>query len=420
MPLKAYELDRLDRRGLYGDGDGLYLSVAKGGSKSWIYRYQVNGRRRDLGLGGYPAVSLAKARSRRDDARQQVRQGIDPLEARDLARAERERARQLESEQQHRNSMTFRRLGEEFIDLNEAGWGNRKHAQQWRSTLTTYAYPVLGDLPVAGVTTEHVLLVISPIWTEKTETAKRVQGRIERVLDYATTKGFRDGENPARWRGHLDNVLPKPGKVHRVEHQRALPYDDAPALASDLRGVETAAGRALLLTLLCATRTSETLEATWSEVDLDRKEWRIPASRMKAGKEHRIPLCDAAVAVLKAQSTQQDESGDWVFPGQKRGKCLSNMAMTNVLKRTGWLERTSVHGLRSTFRDWVGEKTRYRERMAEVALAHQLTDKVQAAYFRADLMEQRREMMKEWALFLGRQTGAVGARAAASPGTFAQ
>jgi len=400
VPLNAYELQSLGQRGLHGDGDGLYLSVAKGGSKSWIYRYQINGRRRDLGLGGYPAVSLAKARLRRDDARQQIRHGIDPLEARDAARAERERARQAESEQRHRDSMTFRRVAEEFIDLNDAGWGNRKHAQQWRSTLTTYAYPELGDLPVTRVTTEHVLLVISPIWTEKTETAKRLQGRIERVLDYATTKGHRDGENPARWRGHLDNVLPKPGKIRRVEHQRALPYGEAPALASKLKGVETAAGRALLLTLLCATRTNETLEATWSEIDLDRQEWRIPASRMKAGKEHRIPLCDAAVAVLKDQSAHRGEDGDWVFPGQKRGKCLSNMAMTNVLKRIGWLDRTSVHGLRSSFRDWVGEKTRYPERMAEVALAHQLTDKVQAAYFRADLMEQRREMMKDWAAFL--------------------
>ena len=405
MALTAMECDRITRRGRHLDAEGLYLAVAKGGSKSWIYRYQQEGRRRELGLGGYPAVSLAKARLRRDAARDQRQSGIDPLEARDRQKAQQRVELNEEAARRERTAMTFKRVAEAFIDTNEAGWSNRKHAQQWRNTLSTYAYPVLGGTPVSDITTEQVLTVLSPIWTEKTETAKRVQGRIERVLDYATTKQHREGENPARWRGHLDNVLPKPGKVHRVEHQRALPYAHAPALAAKLADVDTPAGRALLLTMLCATRTSETLEATWSEIDLDRKEWRIPASRMKAGKEHRIPLCDAAVAILKAQSTHRDEIGDWVFPGQKRGKCLSNIAMTSVLKRTGWLERTSVHGLRSTFRDWVGEKTRYPERMAEVALAHQLTDKVQAAYFRADLMEQRREMMKEWSAFLGCESG---------------
>jgi integrase len=223
---------------------------------------------------------------------------------------------------------------------------------------------------------------------------------MERVLDYATTKQHREGDNPARWRGHLDNVLPKPGKVHRVEHQRALPYAEAPALVVVLKQNNTSASRALLLTLLCATRTSETLEATWSEINLERREWRIPGTRMKAGKEHRIPLSEAAVAILQAQLALRRERVDCVFPGQRGRKCLSNMAMTNVRKRLNWLERTTVHGLRSTFRDWVGETTSYPERMAEVALAHQLTDKVQAAYFRADLMEQRREMMSEWAAYL--------------------
>ena len=406
MALTAMECDRITRRGRHLDAEGLYLAVARGGSKSWIYRYQHDGRRRELGLGGYPAVSLAKARQRRDAARDQRQSGIDPLEARDRQKAQLRAELMEEAARRERAAMTFKRVAEAFIDTNEAGWSNRKHAQQWRNTLSTYAYPVLGDAPVSDITTEQVLTVLNLIWTEKTETAKRVQGRIERVLDYATTKQHREGENPARWRGHLDNVLPKPGKVHRVEHQRALPYADAPALASKLADVDTPAGRALLLTMLCATRTSETLEATWAEIDLDRKEWRIPASRMKAGKEHRIPLCDAAVAILSAQSSCRADRGDWVFPGQKRGKCLSNMAMTNVLKRIGWLDQTSVHGLRSTFRDWAGEKTRYPERMAEVALAHQLTDKVQSAYFRADLMEKRREMMNRWATFLFVSDGA--------------
>lgn len=261
------------------------------------------------------------------------------------------------------------------------------------------------------LTTEDVLSVLSPIWTQKTETAKRVQGRIERILDYAITIKLRDDSNPARWRGHLDVILPKPSKVHRVEHQRALPYAKAPQLAANLASVYTPAGRALLLTLLCATRTGETLEAKWSEIDLERAEWRIPASRMKAGKEHRIPLSDTATALLRAQEVIRRD--DWVFAGQKRGHCLSNMAMNNVLKRVGWLEQTTVHGLRSTFRDWAGEKTRYPERMAEVALAHQLTDKVQAAYFRADLFEQRREMMSKWAKFLKLQRSAIAEPSAA-------
>ncbi|MFN2329631.1 MAG: tyrosine-type recombinase/integrase, partial [Chromatocurvus sp.] len=377
MALTPREVEAATHRGLYGDGDGLYLSIAKGGSKSWIYRYQMDGRRRYLGLGGYPAISLAQARIRRDEARKLVRlQGIDPLEARHQQKATAVAELQASAEREQRAANTFKVVAENYIEQQASGWSNRKHAQQWRNTLSQHAYPHIGDRPVHKVTTEDVLSVLSPIWTEKTETAKRVQGRIERILDYAITTKLRDDANPARWRGHLDVILPKPGKVRRVEHQRALPYAQAPALAAELQKLDTPAGRALILTLLCATRTSESLEARWSEIDLERAEWRIPASRMKAGKEHRIPLPEAATAILRAQEAIRRD--DWVFAGQKRGHSLSNMAMTNVLKRIGWLDHTTVHGLRSTFRDWAGEKTRYPERMAEVALAHQLTDKVQA------------------------------------------
>ncbi|MEQ8690318.1 MAG: tyrosine-type recombinase/integrase [Pseudomonadales bacterium] len=234
--------------------------------------------------------------------------------------------------------MTFLRVAEEFIDNDAAGWTNRKHGQQWRNTLKTYAFPVLGGVAVRDVTTDQVLQVLTLIWTEKTETAKRLQGRIERVLDYATTKGHREGDNPARWRGHLD-MLPRPGKAHGVEHQRALPYLEAPALAAKLVDVDTAARRALLLTLLCATRTSETLEASWSEIDLDCKEWRIPAVRMKAGKEHRIPLCDAAVAVQKAQAVHQGERGDPDLPRTKARK---------MPEQYGHDECPEAHGLAGT------------------------------------------------------------------------
>jgi integrase len=399
MRLTAAEVDAATGRGMLGDGEGLYLSIAAGGSKSWIFRYQIEGRRRDLGLGGYPTVSLAKARKRRDAVRAKIREGIDPLEERANRRALVAAEQELREREARRNRMTFKRVAEDFIAYKEAAWSNRKHGQQWRNTLATYAYPVFGAVPVADIETDHVLQVLRSIWTEKTETAKRVQGRLENIFDYCTSMGLRDATNPARWRGHLDHILPKPGRVHRVEHQRALAYRDAPKLTASLRDVDTSASRALLLTLLCATRTSETLEATWAEFDLHRAEWRIPAARMKAGKEHRVPLSAAAVALLRSQGPR--DPGDWVFPGQRRGRPLSNMAMTNVLKRLGWLEKTTVHGLRSTFRDWIAEQTHYPERMAEVALAHQLSDKVQAAYFRADLMEQRRAMMDEWAGFLG-------------------
>jgi integrase len=346
-------------------------------------------------------VSLSKARTRRDAARDQVKAGIDPLDARDRQRAAETAAR----EKAKREAVTFRQVAEQFIDAKEAGWRNPKHRAQWRSTLEQYAYPALADLSVAHIETEQVLEALRPIWTEKTETAKRVQGRIESVLDYARAQKLRERENPARWRGHLDKLLPKPGDVAKVTHQRALPFKDAPALAKAMQDADTPASRALLLTLLCATRTSETIEARWDEFDLEAGLWCIPAARMKAGKEHRIPLPAAAVAILRRQEAARRDQ--WVFPGQKRGKCLSNMAMTNALKRAGWLDRTTVHGLRSTFRDWAGERTSYPERLAEVALAHQLTDKAQKAYWRGDLMEQRRQMMDAWAKYLAQKPGKV-------------
>ena len=284
-------------------------------------------------------------------------------------------------------------------------WKNPKHRQQWRNTLAMYAYPAMGAVPVARVETSHVLAALQPIWLDKTETASRVQGRIENVLDYATAHSYRQGDNPARWRGHLDKLLPKPSVVATVQHQRALPFTDAPELAAAMLAMDTPAARALLITLYNATRTGETLGATWDEFDLEAGLWIIPATRMKAGKEHRIPLSAVSVEVLRRQEVGRRDQ--WVFPGQKRGRPLSYMAMTSVLKRTGWLDRTTVHGLRSTFRDWIAERTNYPERLAEVALAHQLTDKVQKAYFRSDLMEKRRDMMQAWAQYLTAKPGKV-------------
>jgi integrase len=410
MKLTAKQVEALRGTGKHqklSDGGGLYLHVSKGGTKSWVYNYQLRGRRRELGLGGFPHISLSRARKARDDVRDLVKAGIDPKDAKDEARRAQEAAAEAKRAQTQRDGMTFEKVADDYIGSKEAGWRNPKHRQQWRNTLRDYAHPVIGHLPVHAIETQHILEILNAdrLWLTKTETAKRVQGRIENILDYAKTMKLREGDNPARWRGHLDHILSKPSKVATVAHQRALPYADAPALTARLHKTDTPAARALLLTLLCATRTSETLQAEWSELDLDAKLWVIPGKRMKAGKEHRIPLTDAAVELLRQQEALR--INHWVFPGQRLGRPLSYMAMTNVLKRIGWLDRTTVHGLRSTFRDWVAERTGYADRLAEVALAHQLSDKVQAAYNRSDMMEKRREMMSAWAQFLESKPGKV-------------
>lgn len=406
---------------LVGDGGALYLHLRNGGAASWIYRFQLHGKRRDYGIGGYPAVSLTDARKTRDRLRRQVKAGIDPLGDRDRAQAEAAAAAEAEAREERIQSATFRAVAEEYIESKRAGWKNGKHHQQWRNTLRDYAHPVVGDLPVADITTDHVLRVLQPIWYDITETASRVQGRIENILDYAKARKYREGENPARWKGHLATMLPAPSKVKQrkyhageaSENQRALPWQEAPALAAELRRSDAPAARALLLTLLCATRTSETLEARWEEFDLEAGLWTIPAARMKAGKEHRIPLPAAAVEVLRHQAALREREAEhrqqWVFPSpqKRRDAPLSNMAMNMLLRRIEWEDRTSVHGLRSTFRDWVSERTSYPDRLAEVALAHQLSDRVQAAYNRTDQLEKRREMMTAWAQYLEAKPGKV-------------
>lgn len=368
---------------------------------SWLFRYQVGTRRRKMGLGSYPTVSASNARSERDRLRKLTKAGIDPLMTREADKA----AQKAAVLQEKRDAVTFKECAQAFIATKESEWKNSKHHQQWGNTLKTYAYPKIGHLPVNQITTELVLDCLTPIWIKKTETAKRLQGRIERILDYAKVMEYREGENPARWRGHLENTLPRPGKVQRVQHQRALNHSEAPALAKAINELETPASRALLVTMLCATRTTETLEATWDELDLESKLWTIAADRMKAGKPHRIPLTDATVRILKQQGRIRRDN--WVFHGQKLGRPLSNMAMSNVLKRTSWLDKTTVHGLRSTFRDWVSDCTNYPDRLAEVALAHQLSDRVQAAYNRTDQLEKRREMMASWSQHLFSEKGKV-------------
>jgi integrase len=383
--------------GYFADGGNLYLRVAVGASngkkkppisKGWIFRFTVAGRTRDAGLGGYPTVSLARARDEADRCRRLVAAGIDPIEARN----EEHQAALVASAK----AMTFEQCAKAFIEGHKAGWRNEKHRQQWTNTLETYAYPVLGTLAVAAIDTGLVMKVLEPIWAIKPETAGRVRGRIERVLDWAKVRGYRDGDNPARLRGHLDTLLPKKSKVHKVKHHAALPYRDVGAFMAKLREETSISAHALAFLILTATRTSEVLEVPWDEFDLDERVWTIPPERMKADKEHRVPLAPRAVAILKEM--KQIRLNEYVFPGAKPGRPLSNMALAMLLRRLGYGNITA-HGFRSSFRDWAAERTSFPREVAEMALAHKIPDAVEAAYRRSDLFDKRRKLMEAWAAY---------------------
>jgi integrase len=371
---------------MYADGGGLYLQVTASGAKSWIYRFMLNGRAREMGLGPFHTISLAEARERARDCRKLRLDGIDPIEARGAKRAEERLAAAT--------AMTFEQCAERYIAAHRSGWRNPKHAAQWPSTLAAYAHPVFGSLPVQVVDLGLVMKVLEPIWQTKPETASRVRGRIEAVLDWATVRGYRKGENPARWRGHLDKLLPARGKVRKVEHHPTLPYDEMGDFISALRAQEGAAARALEFLILTAARTNEVIGARWQEFDLEGKLWIVPADRIKGGKEHRVPLSGAALKIVEAMNETRE--GEFVFPGGKAGKPLSNMAMLKVLERMTRTDLTA-HGFRSTFRDWAAERTSYPREVAEMALAHTVGDKVEAAYRRGDLFAKRRRLMEEWA-----------------------
>ena len=384
--LTARQVQTVKTPGMFADGNGLYLQVTPTGGKTWIFRYQIAGRRREMGIGPLSAYSLADARERAAAARRLVIEGADPIEQ----RAQQEAAIALTAAR----AMTFRECAEAFIDTNRARWSNAKHAAQWTATLETYAYPVIGDLPIAGIDTTLVLKVVEPIWRTKTETASRVRGRIEAVLDYAKVRGYRDGDNPARWKGHLHMILPAKGAVAPVEHHASIAYADMPAFWPRLQVQDGLGARALELCILTACRSGEVLGARWDEVDIDRQIWTIPAERMKAGAEHRVPLTEPAVALLLKMASIR--RGDFVFEGQSN-RPLSNMAMAMVLRRMG-IDATP-HGFRSTFRTWTAECTLAPHEVAEAALAHTIGDRVVAAYQRGDLFEKRRKLMEGWALF---------------------
>jgi integrase len=386
--LSAVEVKSMDRKGMYHDGGGLYLQVSAGGAKSWIFRFMLDGRSREMGLGPVHAIPLADARKRAAGCRRMRFDGIDPIEAR---RAERD-----EKKLDAAKSMTFDACATAYIDAHKAGWKNAKHRDQWPSTLNTYAGPVFGSLPVQAVDVGLVMKALEPIWQTKPETASRLRGRIESVLDWAAVRGYRKGDNPARWRGHLDKLLPARGKVRKVEHHPRLPYDELADFVAALRTQVGIAARALEFLILTATRTGEVIGARWEEVDLGEKIWVVPVARMKAGREHRVPLSPAAAGILEEMNKIRES--DFVFPGGKKGKPLSNMAMLAVLRRIGRNDLTA-HGFRSSFRDWAAERTNFPREVAEMALAHTIGDKVGAAYRRGDLFQKRRQLMDGWAKF---------------------
>ncbi|MFL9827178.1 tyrosine-type recombinase/integrase [Rhodoplanes sp. SY1] len=366
--------------GKYEDGRGLRLVVSGTGARKWVLRYMRAGRRVEMGLGSFPTVTLADARAQATDARRLLDAGRDPLAAR---RSERAAAA---------GGATFGAFALTLLDTIEAGFRNEKHRAQWRATLTTYAAPIWSKR-LADIDTDEVLACLKPIWQTKPETASRVRGRIERVLDAAAARGLRSRENPARWRGHLANLLPKRAKLSRGHHA-AMPFDQVPAFLAKLRAMEGISARALEFAVLTAARSGEVLGARWSEIDLDAKVWTVPASRMKAGREHRVPLTGRCVAILTALA--ETKVSEFVFPGAKPGKPLSVMALTMVLRRAKRGDLT-VHGFRSAFRDWAGERTSFPREIAEAALAHVVGDATERAYRRGDALEKRRRLMEAWA-----------------------
>jgi integrase len=395
--LTARQVAAITAPGLHpvGGAVGLYLQVTSDAGRSWVYRYQLNGERHDMGLGPLDAIGLAEARQRAVDARRMVLAGTDPIEARRIERA----TMALSAA----TAMTFKQCAEAYITAHQAGWKNPVHAKQWPSTLATYVYPVFGALPVQAVDVGLVMKVIEPIWSTKPETASRVRGRIESILDWATSRSYRRGENPARWRGHLENLLPNASKVRRVVHHAALPYSDIAAFMAELRQQEGVAASALEFAILSAARTGEVLGARWPEINLAGRIWTIPAERMKAGKEHRVPLSDAAVVVVEAMTAIR--SSEYVFPGASAGRPLSNMVFLMLLRRMGRGDLTA-HGFRSTFSDWCAEQTNFPSEVREMALAHAVGDKVEAAYRRGDLFQKRRQLADAWGRFCADGTDA--------------
>jgi integrase len=395
--LSSMAIAKQKKPGTYADGGGLWLQVTENGSKSWSFRFMLNGRAREMGLGALHTIDIAKARDEARRCRELLLQRVDPIERRNTERA----ANVVASN----SAKTFDDCADAYIAAKRPGWSNPKHADQWTNTLAMYASPVFGKLPVHAVHTELIVQALNKIWTTKTETATRVRQRIEAVLDWATVSGFRKGDNPARWGGHLEHKLTNPAKLKDVENLPALPFAQIAAFLIDLRKQEGVAARAMEFMILTAVRTGPVRLAGWDEIELEERAWNIPAAHMKIKNDHRVPLCSRAIAILEEMKQFRSDDQPFLFPGGKRGKCMSDGALLALLRRMNtpakWRDEKTgepivPHGFRSTFRDWASERTRYPHEVQEMALAHLIKNKAEAAYRRGDLFDKRRQMMADW------------------------
>ncbi len=397
--LKAIDIPRIKEAGLHSDGGGLNLRVTAKGGKFWVYRFMLNKKAREMGLGALHSLTLADARKKATECRKLVADGIDPIKARDDINTK--------SRLEAARVQTFKQCAEAYIEVHKTGWNSSKHIQQWENTLTDYVYPIFGDFPIQDVDVVLVMKVFEQkskafakgetLWVARSETASRLRGRIEKIMDWATVREYRQGENPARWRGHLESLLPHRTKGKEVVHHPALPYVQMGDFMAVLKEQEGTSALALAFTILTAARTSETLRATWDEIDLQNKVWTVPGVRMKGGREHRVPLTEPALRILKKLKDESNES-KWIFIGENRSKHLSNMAMLMLLKRMKRQDIT-VHGFRSSFRDWAAEQTSYPREVAEACLAHISGDKVEQAYLRGDFFGKRCKLMAAWAQY---------------------
>ena len=396
--LTALKVEKEKKPGMHADGNGLYLRVTSEGSKNWVLRFMLNRKARSMGLGPVSLYSLKEARELAREARKLKHQGTDPIEAR--------RSKSMQERLEAAKAITFSECAAKFIKSHRSGWRNAKHAAQWESTLATYAAPVIGSLPVQIIDTALVMRILeqdvdgASLWTARPETAARLRGRLEAILDWAKVRGYRDGDNPARWRGHLDKLLPKRSKVRKVEHHAALPYDEMPGFVTALTAQEGVAARALAFAIFCASRTGEVLGATWQEIDFRERVWTVPGTRMKSGKAHRAALSEQAIAVLEGMRANRERSDAkaFIFPGARHGRPLSNMAFLMLMRRMGCTDLTA-HGFRASFKTWAGEETSFPRDVIERALAHVIGNKAEQAYDRGDLFQKRRGLMEAWELF---------------------
>lgn len=394
--LSSIYIQKTNESGRHGDGDGLYLQISDKGHKSWIFRFMINKRSREMGLGSLDLVTLAEARIKTAECRKLLLIGTDPIEA---GRA----ARQAQAFSEAK-MMTFDECAAAYIESHKPGWKNAKHADQWTNTLATYAKPTIGHLSIQDISTGLIMKVLEPIWYKKTETASRVRNRIELVISWATVRGYRTGENPARWRGHLDNLLPKRSSVQQVKHFSALPMNEVGAFIEKLHSFDGIVSLALEFQILTASRTNEVMGACWSEINIDEAQWKIPASRMKAKREHRVPLSARVLEILNSL-TKSDKSG-LIFPGRSNRQLSSNAFLALIKKRLN--VKVTAHGFRSTFSDWASERTLHSREVVEMSLAHSIKDATEAAYRRGDLLLKRKSLLNDWARFCANSSQTAG------------